>query len=371
MESNPDISPFPISPHLRSWFSPVLEEGAKWCASNLDTECAFLRIDGIELPLTVNSAQWENSWVCSPYAHYVSYAQEEVARAVHPAVGVPFSAMLAGLGQWFRSAQLNRVVMVNNWLMSTNPWPRWDARSLPAVIAALQDRWPEHAILFRSLNARESDPLLRQLRAVGARIVPSRQVWLFDPASVQVRRSRDLRKDINLLNRRDLQKVTHDELVEKDFPCLTELYEDLYLRKYSKHNPRYSSDWLCHLWREGHLRFTGLRHPDAGWVGVEACGVIHGVMVSAIVGYDTRLARSLGLYRRLAVVPVLAARDLGIPLNLSAGVGRFKELRGGAPVMEFIGVIDRHLAVERRLPWQLIQGISRAVLEPVVRNLRL
>jgi hypothetical protein len=71
------------------------------------------------------------------------------------------------------------------------------------------------------------------------------------------------------------------------------------------------------------------------------------------------------------VVPVLAARDLGIPLNLSAGVGRFKELRGGAPVMEFIGVIDRHLAVERRLPWQLIQGISRAVLEPVVRNLRL
>jgi hypothetical protein len=371
MENNPVISALPVSPQLRSWFAPVLAEGATWCAYNLDTNCAFLRVDGIELPLTVNSAQWENSWVCSPYTHYVSYAQEEVARAVHPAVAIPFSAMLAGLGHWFRSVQLNRVVMVNNWLMSTNPWPRWDARSLAVVIAALQDRWPEHTILFRSLNARECDPLLNKLRAVGARIIPSRQVWLFDPESVQVRRSRDLRKDISLLNRGDLQKVTHDELKEEDFSHLTELYENLYLHKYSKHNPRYSSKWLCHLWREGHLRFTGFRYPDAGWVGVEACGVIHGVMVSPIVGYDTRLARSLGVYRRLAVVPVLAARELGVPLNLSAGVGRFKELRGGAPVMEYIAVIDRHLPVERRLPWQFIEGMSRAVLGPVVRQLRL
>ncbi len=87
-----------------------------------------------------------------------------------------------------------------------------------------------------------------------------------------------------------------------------------------------------------------------------------------MVGYDTSLPKSLGLYRRLAVVPVLEARRRGIPLNLSAGVGRFKALRGGEPVMEYLAVHDRHLPRWRRRPWTCIDWISSKILAPHVQK---
>jgi hypothetical protein len=330
-----------------------------------------LRVENWEFPLTVNDAEWENSWVCSPYTHYVSYAREEVRRAMPAVIGVPFSLLLSGLGAWFRAANLNRVIMVNNWLMSTNPWPPWDGTSLREALAALRQRWPGHAVIFRSLNERESGPLLKALKAEGARIIPSRQIWYYDGDSARVRGSRDFRKDVNLLRRGDLQRVEHEQLRAADFPHLAALYEQLYIDKYSRHNPRYTSEWLRHLWEGRHLRFTALRDDGGRFVGVEACGVIHGVMVSPVVGYDINLPQSMALYRRLAAVPVLAARERGVPLNLSAGVGRFKALRGGEAVMESIAVMDAHLPLARRLPWSLIEGLSRGLLGPVVRRLKL
>ncbi|RFC44314.1 MAG: hypothetical protein DVB23_002347 [Verrucomicrobia bacterium] len=371
MEIEARISHEPVSPVLRGWFAPVLRHGSLWCAPNLDAQCAFLQAGEREVPLSVNWQEWENSWVCSPYTHYVSYAREEIARALPSAVGASVAHVWSGLGAWFRSAQLNQVVMVNNWLMSTNPWPTGDGAWLGAAVAAMQQRWPEHALIFRSLNERESAPLLEALRRHGAHLIPSRQIWWYDPHSERVRRSRDVRKDVNLLQRGDLRRVEHEELREEDFPRLTSLYERLYVHKYSRHNPRYSTDWLRHLWTENHLRFTALRDESDQIVGVEACGLINGVMVSPIVGYDPGTPRSLGLYRRLAVLPILSAREKGVSLNLSAGVGRFKALRGGEPVMEFLGVIDSHLPVRRRLPWRFIEGLSRGLLEPVVRRLKL
>lgn len=368
MDPDPTIRDHPRDATLARWFAPVLEHGSTWCAPNLATSLAFLRVDGIEVPLTVNEAEWDNSWICSPWTHYVTYAREEIDRATNRATSALAGLLLGGLGAWFRRAELNRVVMVNNWLLSTNPWPRWEPRDLPGILAALAARWPDHAIVFRSLNEKESAPLLRALAAAGARILPSRQVWWYEPGSEAVARSPEFRKDANLLRRGDLELVPSGDLGAADFPALTELYKDLYLEKYSRHNPRFSCAWLLHLHREGLARFTALRNPEGRLVGVEACAEIHGILTSPVVGYDTSLPKSLGLYRRLAAVPVLEARRRGIPLNLSAGVGRFKALRGGEPVMESLAVHDRHLPSRRRRPWACVEWISSQVLAPHVRK---
>jgi hypothetical protein len=234
----------------------------------------------------------------------------------------------------------------------------------------MQLKWPSHALVFRSLNERESGPLIQALGLAGARLIPSRQVWWFEPGSKAVDRSRDLRKDMNLLRRGDVRLVRSSDLRMSDFPRIKELYDQLYLHKYSRWNPRYSEKWLSHLWEEGLLQYTGLQYGNQ-WAGVEACGEINGVMVSPIVGYDLRLPKSLALYRRLAALPVLDARERGIVLNLSAGVGKFKRLRGGEPLMEYVAVVDSHLPSERILPWRFIEAFSRAVLAPAVRRLGL
>ncbi len=318
------LSEAPQDDLLRRWFRPLLERGTAWCAPNLATTPAFLRVGEIELPLTVNEAEWENSWLCSPWTHYITYAREEIDRAVGPVTSALGGALLGGLGTWFRKAEINRVVMVNNWLHSTNPWPRWEAEDLPAVLEAMTQRWPGHAIVFRSVNPKESAPLLAALDRAGAMLVPSRQIWWYEAGSEAVTKSPDFRKDVRLLRRGDLGIVPHEAIEEADFENLTKLYSRLYVEKYSRQNPRYTADWLGHLHRENLARFTALREPGGRLVGVEACSELHGVLTSPIVGYDLELPRELGLYRRLAAVPVLEAMKRGIPLNLSAGVGKFK-----------------------------------------------
>ena len=93
-----------------------------------------------------------------------------------------------------------------------------------------------------------------------------------------------------------------------------------------------------------------------------------GSLFAEYVGYDLDQPRELGLYRRLAAVPVLEAMKRGIPLNLSAGVGRFKALRGGEPVMEYLGVYVRHLPATRRAPWRAVHELSTRLLAPHVQK---
>ena len=276
--------------------------------------------------------------------------------------------MLRGLGRWLHRADFNRVVMVNNWLMSTNPWPKITGHALAPMIEALRLRWPEHALVFRSLTDGIDQPVIDALRCAGARLIPSRQVWWFDPDSKAVKHATNWKRDVRLLHSSDLERVPHDELRDDDFEVLAALYHELYLGKYSRHNPVYSAAWLRHLWQQRLLRFTALRQPGGGLIGVEACGVIHGTMVSPVVGYSLQSPLDLGLYRRLAAVPVLAAQEARVPLNLSAGVGRFKATRGGQPLMEYIAVLDAHLPASRRAPWQLIETISRQVLAPLTQR---
>lgn len=368
MGTDPSISPFPEGELLRRWFGPLLENGTSWSADNLETTPAFLRFGEIELPLTVNDGEWENSWICSPWTHYIGYADEEIARALGPVGAKAAGALLAMLGAWLRRARINRVVMVNNWLLSTNPWPRWDGGGLRDVLAAMRESWPGHAIVFRSLNAKESASLLEALPDAGAFLIPSRQVWWYEPGSEAVWKSPDLRKDLRLLGRGDLEVVPHEAIGTEDIESLNQLYGRLYLEKYSRHNPRFTTAWFRHLHREHLAHFTGLRDPSGAWVGVEACCEHHGVLTSPVVGYDLSLPRSLGLYRRLAALPILEARRRGLPLNLSAGVGPFKSLRGGEPVMEFLAVFAGHLPSTRFLPWRAIHELSARLLAPYVQR---
>lgn len=369
--SDYQISAAPASPLLRRWFGPLLEHGGGFCAANLKTEFAFLQTPTIELPLTINETEWENSWICSPWNHYVTYAKEEIARSTGRSLAASAEVVLTLLGKWLKKAHFNRVVMVNNWLLSTNPWPSWEAGDLPAVLDVLTRRWPDHAILFRSLNGKESAPLLAAFERAGGRLVPSRQIWWYEPESAAVEKSPDFRKDLTLLRRGDLTVVPAEDLRSDDFTVLLALYQSLYLEKYSSHNPQFTEVWLRHLHREKLARFTALREPDGQFVGIEATTVLHGILSSPIVGYDLSRPRSLGLYRRLAALPILEGRRRGLPLNLSAGVGRFKALRGGEPVMEYLGVYDRHLPLSRRLPWKVVGRISRDLLAPYVKRRKL
>ncbi len=321
------------------------------------------------VPVSVNDGMWDGEcYVCSPRAQYVDYTAFELARLGSRWLTFPLRGLLTVAGTAFRRANLDRVVIVNNWLLSTNIHPSgWRGEGLADTVADLVARHPGHAVLLRSLNERQNPALLPALRRAGARLLASRVVWHYDGAAAEFTRTANYRRDVRLLDNPAREIVGPDGLSPGDMDAFVRLYTCLYLERYTPLNPRYTARYLgaCHALGLLHLR--GLRERATGrWLGVVGTFEQHGVLTAPIVGYDTRRPQTLGLYRVLMAIVLRETAQRKLLLNLSAGAGSFKRSRGGRPCVEWTAVFDAHLPPARRWPWRTLATLSNRAGLPVV-----
>ena len=204
------------------------------------------------------------------------------------------------------------------------------------------------------------------MRRAGARLLASRVVWHYDGAAARFARTPDYRRDLRLLENGEWEIVAHDNLGAADMADFARLYGQLYLEKYTSLNPRYTARYLAGCHENRLLYFHGLREKATGrWRGVVGCFERDGVLTAPIVGYDTGLPQSRGLYRALMALVLRETARRKLLLNLSAGAGHFKRSRGGEPCAEFTAVFDAHLPRPRRWPWSLLATLSNRVALPL------
>ena len=96
--------------------------------------------------------------------------------------------------------------------------------------------------------------------------------------------------------------------------------------------------------------------------------VRNGALTAPLFGYDTRLPQRTALYRMLSVLLIREAAERGVIVHASAGVGPFKKLRGGIPVIEYNAVYHRHLPAHRRRPWSLLKVLSDKLAIPIFQK---
>jgi len=346
---------------------------AAFAIGNVATRLRLLDTGDHLMPVSVNDSgeRSDNSYVVSPLTAYTGYADYEIGQLGRPWLAAPLRHLIRGVGGWLERARIDRIVQVNNWLLSTNLYPcGWEGADLPAITRLLVDTYPDHAIGFRSLNRYSNANLIAQMEALGYLTIPSRQVYLFDgrdgPDAAYLRR-RDSRKDARLLARTGYVQVPGEVLSDADYPRLNLLY----LKKYCPLNPHFSADWLRTGQRDGWLRLTALRSAagriDAvlGWVANER------ILTTPVVGYDTGLPQKLGLYRLISQISLEeAARRRGL-LNLSAGAAGFKRLRGGRPEIEYSLVLVNHLPRQRQRVWHVLSRLLHSVGVPIMKKLKL
>jgi hypothetical protein len=348
---------------------------------NVATRMSLLDTGTHLFPVSINDGgeRPDNSYVVSPLTTYTGYADYEIVQfgqtQGHPLLAWPLRLLVRGIGGWLARAQIDRIVQVNNWLLSTNLYPpNWTGEDLPVITRFLTETCPEHAIGFRSLNRHSNPALIDRLTALGYIAIPSRQVYLFDghdgPASAFLHR-RDSRKDAKLLVRTEYIQVPCEAFEDTDYPRIEQLYNLLYLDKYCPLNPQFSADWLRAGQLDGWLKLTALRSPagriDAvlGWFANEK------IMTTPVVGYDTALPQKLGLYRLITQISLeQAARRRGL-LNMSAGAADFKRQRGGQPEIEYSLVYVNHLPPSRQRVWRWLGRLLHAVGVPIMRRFKL
>ena len=343
-------------------------DGTSHYVGNVDADVSLLRVDEQLMPVVVARRHGRRNGarplaaICSERSHYAEYTREEMTKR-HPEVAAwllglafqPFSAML-------RFGELDRVVYVNHWLLTTNPVARFRRDQLSAIVDELTRRFPKAAIVFRGLMPRLYPNQFKLFQGVGFRMVRHRRVWVVEDCELACRESKELRRDVRLSDQHGYEILSDPEIIANEAERIAELYQGLYIHKHSHLNPYFNPAFVPLTLDEGLLTYRAFRSKDGSIDAFKAWHIRNGVMTGAVVGYDRHLPRSLGLYRQAMALQSREAARLGLKLVLSGGVGEFKRLRGADPHEEHEAVWDRHLSPRRKLPWVILERLGRRVV---------
>ena len=358
----------------KAYLLPMLRNGTARYVANARTRLIVAVVDGATLlPCTVNEAEYDNSYVCSPYSHYVRYAKEELKFLRMPLLERLLSALLTAIGGLFRLSRFNRVVHVNNWLLSTNLYPPLTASQCAALLDKLRADYPSHAIAFRSLSRTVNGGLLDALVGQGCRAVASRQIYLLkpdDPAFSNAKARWLLKRDYALLARGGYSVAAGPDMPREWAVRILELYNQLYLDKYSYENPQLTRAFIAAALEEGTLTVCGL-HTGGRLDAVLGYYSLNGVMTTPLFGYDRTVPQQAGLYRMLSAVLIRQAEAGGLLLHESSGAAQFKRNRGAKADFEYSAVYDRHLPWRRRWCWALLEKLLNGIGVPLLRKLKL
>lgn len=344
---------------------------------NVHTQMLVLDTGQHAFPVTVQHDHRlpGNSYVVSPASTYGAYAEFELRQLGWGMGAWPLLGLIRGMRLGLGFARIDQMVQVNNWLLSTNLYPPdWPAADLPDITRRLVQQFPQHAIGFRSINRFSNAKLMDRLLACGYIAVPSRQVYLFDArqgeASAFLQRH-NAQLDARLLRRSVYAVESGEQLAPHEFERLETLYRLLYVEKYCPLNPQFSADWLRKGHREGWLQLRVLRHPQGHMDGVVGWFGNRDILTAPIVGYDTRLPPSVGLYRLLTCLCWQEAVARRCVLNFSSGAAHFKRLRGGAPEIEYSLVYIAHLSLHRQAVWYGLAQLLQTVAVPLMKKWQL
>jgi hypothetical protein len=292
-----------------------------------------------------------------------------------PWVSWPAKRLINLVGRRLIAARIDRLVQVNNWLLSTNLYPcAWDGLDLGEVKRFMVDSFPDHAIAFRSLNRFSNGVLIDRLKSMGFVAIPSRQVYIFDARDgdkSNFLRRHNTRIDAKLLQNTSYDSVDGDALSPNDYSRLEHLYNQLYLEKYSPLNPQFKAEWLRCGQADGWLQLRILRTAENRIDGVVGWFSNEKVLTAPIVGYDTSLPQSQGLYRLLTQMCLQESVRRRCVLNFSSGASLFKRLRGGQPEIEYSMVFVDHLNARRVRAWRLLGRVLHSVGIPIMKTFKL
>jgi hypothetical protein len=328
--------------------------GTQQAIKNIESNIGSIKVGQSWVPLSVNKTEYRNSYVCSPYTAYISYAKDELGLIQNRFQRAVLRAGIFVGSGLLKAARINQTTSINNWLFSTNLLPDWQVGEIEQSKQELIKEYPEHSVSIRSLNQQHHASLIESLRDLGWQLIPARQVYLFNDEYPENWWKRShTKKDQSLLRKVEAGKlplvwVKPEELIESDFVDIADSFQKLFIDKHSQHNPQFSAEYLKALHQDHLVEFHSFRNQQGRIVASIGLFTQHNIITTPIVGYDTSLPKELGLYRLLMAVLLRLTYERQQPMNLSSGAGSFKRVRGGESVLEYTAFFTQHLNTKRK-----------------------
>lgn len=344
--------------YARCYLLPLMmADPQKYIKNVYNTHLMLAKVDNVIIPITISDFHPDNTYTVSPYSHYVSYGGfEEVKHLNNPPLEVLIKLIMNPVAWYFKNAELDKVVYVNNYLLSTNLYPSVNEEQLKALTDMLPKWFPDRVIIFRSVDQKKNPHVYEALEKNQYEMVLSRQVWYMDP--VEASHTRQYKEDMRVLRKHGYEVVDGKELSDAELARSLDLYNMLYLEKYSYYNPQFTFEFMK-LARDDEILHLRALKRDGKINAIMGFFIRNGAMTQPLFGYDTSISQEEGLYRLLTLITLQEGIKRDLLVHASGGVGKFKKVRGGKSVIEYNAVYYQHLPAKRRRPWQLIKAISK------------
>ena len=342
-------------PDYNALFQPLVVHGTAWCAPNMHADAHWLDVDGVKWRVSVTRPTLRNCYVVSATGQYLDYARDELRRLPSRVARIGSHAAFWPLAPVLRA--LDPIVVLDALPISTVLHPSRTEGEWSRAIDVARSMFGSLPILIRSLDDVACTDARAALGRIGLQMVPSRLVFHQDPRRDDFWRIRNVRHDAALAAR---TPMLSRPLTPEDCPRIAELYWMLYGHKHSTLNPQFRSEWLAHGIQCGVLRGDGIEE-EGQLVAAFLSYSVADVMTNPVFGYDTTLPQERGLYRRLSLLTMQAARRDGLRIHASSGAPGFKASRGGVATMEYHAVDLRSARGTQRAAWKMLLSITSAV----------
>ena len=340
--------------------------------NNLHTKFKLYEVDDEAIISTITDEVKPNSYVASPYALIINYSKDELFKIESKVQRAFFSLLIKVFDVFFRFSKIDKVQTLNNYLLATNFFSdKWEELNLKELEQKATEAYPEHTLLFRSVNPTQNPKLFQNLLNNGWIGVVTRQVYLFRDEERWMGK-RDSKKDRKLRDSKRFSFVKVEDVEHCDFERIEELYGQVYLKKHSEHNIHYTAEFFPKM-VENNLYSLHLLQDNENkkYVGVVALTNDLKVTTLPLLGYDTSYPQKDALYRRLMDFGIGYAFEHGLLLNISSGASTFKLTRGAEAELEYMFVKVDHLPFYRRVVWRGLAYLSEKFYAPMLVRLKL
>lgn len=351
---------------LYEYFKPLIEKGVNFYVKNINAEAKILEVDNVLLPLIIADKNYDDSLYVSFYSSYIGYILKDLTSTSF--ITTFFKRLLEMAGRILKNAEVNNVIYVNHWLLSTNLYPKLKEEQLELIKSYLKKEYPEHAIVFKNIAPRTLTKLFNNLKAQSYRMIVSRQVFILDREarkSINKKQRAKVKRDKKLIE--DSDYYFSESISDSDFKRLADIYHQLYIGKYSIYNPYYTSEFFQLLKDNPLFNLQILRTKDV-IDGMLLTFSIDNQSTCPAMGYQLDKMPESALYRMLVAKLTTDSEEHNLDFHMSAGVGDFKKQRGARAETEYSAIYFEHLPMCRKFVYIVLQKIVNNIVIPIFKR---
>ena len=356
------------------WLQMASMMGGKYWLANGECDVKLINIEDKFFPVCIpQQSEQAQTYVLSLQSAWIDYAKVEAtkhcAAGLLPLLTFIVNITLSPLLFLLQGSRLHKSVILANHLISTNLYTDWDEKTVSNFTEKLSTEYKNRALTLRNICPEINPRLTEALRKNGWYLVPARMIYLCNPADINVWKHNHIKQDAKLLASKNLQIVEPNNLTRNDLTELRTLFRQLFIDKHSHLNPDFTPAFFELCLENNFLDLYAIRYLGR-LVGV--IGIYHNTetnwITTPLIGYDTNLPSSLGIYRCLMALLLRQAKQRNAQLHYSSGAKKFKQTRGGQEHLEYTAIYTKHLPFFNRLSSKAFSKILQLSLPKLLKN---